>query len=240
MKLGHQFKAGHSGGTRLCDTVGAGSKDWKKDGRKENGGWEKGAPGLREPGWQDVRGLLRGKEAEATIADSTPQQPEPLKSKSDPGNNSGGIRNQESEVGESGTKSIFRDLTIYINGSTAPLVSDHKLKRLLAENGARISIALGRRSVTHVILGTPNGATGGAGGGLAAGKIQKEIQRVGGCGVKYVSVDWVLDSIKAGRKIPEARYANLNIAHKNQRSVYGMFKREGSHSSIDGDIKVES
>ena len=240
MKLEHQFKAGHSGGVRLYDIVGAGSKDWKKDGRKENGGWEKGAPGLREPGWQDVRGLLRGKEAKPTTADSTPHKLEPPKSNLDIVNKFGEIRDQASEDGRSGTKSVFRDLTIYINGSTAPLVSDHKLKRLLAENGARISVALGRRSVTHVILGTPNGATGGAGGGLAAGKIQKEIQRVGGCGVKYVSVDWVLDSIKAGRRLPEARYANLNIAHKNQKSVYGMFKGEESQNSIDGDMKDES
>ena len=77
------------------------------------------------------------------------------------------------------------------------MVGDHKLKQLLAENGARISIALGRRSVTHVILGTPNngGGTKGAGGGLAAGKIQKEIQRVGGKGVKFVSVEWYVPSL---------------------------------------------
>lgn len=89
-----------------------------------------------------------------------------------------------------GEKKVFSDLCIYINGSTAPTVGDHKLKQLLAENGARVSIALGRRSVTHVILGTPNGAVGGAGGGLAAGKIQKEIQRVGGKGIKFVGVEW--------------------------------------------------
>ena len=85
---------------------------------------------------------------------------------------------------------IFRDLCVYISGSTAPMVSDHKLKQLLAQHGARVSIALGRRTVTHVILGTPNGATGGAGGGLAGGKLEKEIRRVRGCGVKYVGVDW--------------------------------------------------
>lgn len=69
------------------------------------------------------------------------------------------------------------------------MVSDHKLKHLLAAHGARHSIALGRRTVTHVILGTIN-ANGGAGGGLAATKIQKEVARTGGKAVRYITVEW--------------------------------------------------
>jgi hypothetical protein len=89
-------------------------------------------------------------------------------------------------------RGIFDGLTIYVNGSTNPLVSDHKLKCLLAEHGAKISIHLSRRRVTHVILGNPCGRAGGkgAGGGLAATKIQKEIKRTGGCSIRYVSVEW--------------------------------------------------
>jgi twin BRCT domain len=89
-------------------------------------------------------------------------------------------------------RGIFDGLTIYVNGSTNPLISDHKLKYLLVEHGAKISISLGRRQVTHVILGNPCGRAGGigAGGGLAATKIQKEIRRRGGCGIRYVSVEW--------------------------------------------------
>lgn len=168
-----QFRAGPGGGKRLYDGVGAGSENWGKDGRKENGGWEKSAPGLREEGWQDVRGLLKGgkdtKEGgqRSTMPDSK-------------------VKGREQEGG----RKVFTDLCVYINGSTAPMVGDLKLKQLLAENGARISIALGRRSVTHIILGTPNGAAGGAGGGLAAGKIQKEIKTVGGKGIKFVGVEW--------------------------------------------------
>lgn len=89
------------------------------------------------------------------------------------------------------SRGIFDELVIYINGSTYPLVSDHKLKQLLAENGARMSMHLGRRQVTHVILGKPSQGVGsGAGGGLAGGKLEKEIRRIGGCGVKYVGVEW--------------------------------------------------
>jgi hypothetical protein len=84
---------------------------------------------------------------------------------------------------------MFDGLCFYVNGSTAPLVSDHKLKHLLATHGAKHSIALGRRTVTHVVLGTVS-TRGGVGGGLAATKIQKEIARTGGKAVKYVTVEW--------------------------------------------------
>jgi BRCT domain, a BRCA1 C-terminus domain len=109
---------------------------------------------------------------------------------------------------------IFSGLNIYLNGSTLPHISDHKLKHLLAQHGANISIALGRRTVTHVILSDK--------GRLAAGKIQKEVTKIGGKGVKFVSVRWVLDSIEKGRRQPESRYEVVRLAMKGQRSVLGM------------------
>lgn len=150
-------------------------------------------------------------------------------------------RRAEDEKGESdreenrARKGIFDGLVIYVNGSTYPLCGDHKLKHLLAENGGRVSIHLGRRQVTHVILGRPSAAGGvGAGGGLAAAKIQKEIRRVGGCGIRYVGVEWVLDSVAAGRRLPEAKYgSSLQMAPKGQQSVYGMF---GVTSSAGSDV----
>ena len=76
-------------------------------------------------------------------------------------------------------------------------ISDHKLKHLLAENGARVSIHRRRRQVTHVVLvkscdgsTTGSGTGSGARGGLAVFKIKKETGKVGGCGVKYVGVEW--------------------------------------------------
>jgi hypothetical protein len=106
---------------------------------------------------------------------------------------------------------IFSGLNIYLNGSTLPHISDHKLKRLLAQHGANISIALGRRTVTHVILSDK--------GRLAAGKIQKEVTKIGGKGVKFVGVRWVLDSIEKGRRQPESQYEVVRLAMKGQRSV---------------------
>ena len=109
---------------------------------------------------------------------------------------------------------IFSGLNIYLNGSTLPHISDHKLKHLLAQHGANISIALGRRTVTHVILSDK--------GRLAAGKIQKEVTKIGGKGVKFVGVRWVLDSIEKGKRQPESRYEVVRLAMKGQRSVLGM------------------
>lgn len=109
-------------------------------------------------------------------------------------------------------KKILTGTTIYINGSTMPLISDHKLRRLLVEHGARLAVGLAR-GVSHVIIGRPNspaagsrtgsgsGSGGeaetrarGAGGGLAATKLQRQIDRCGsgsGRGVKVVGVEWL-------------------------------------------------
>ncbi|KAL3469875.1 hypothetical protein BJX99DRAFT_62556 [Aspergillus californicus] len=126
---------------------------------------------------------------------------------------------QQSKSGiPSGTEStILRGATVYINGQTAPMVSDHKLKGLLVAHGATLALSHSRR-ITHVIIGKPNAGPGrgGAGGGLAAGKLQKEISRGGWKGVKIVGVEWVLESIKAGKRLPETRFA-VNLS--NQRSV---------------------
>ncbi|ODH49065.1 hypothetical protein GX48_04790 [Paracoccidioides brasiliensis] len=54
------------------------------------------------------------------------------------------------------TKGIFTNLTIYVNGSTYPLILDHKLKHLLVSNDANVTPAFARLTVTHVILGRPN------------------------------------------------------------------------------------
>ncbi|KXJ91046.1 hypothetical protein Micbo1qcDRAFT_163776, partial [Microdochium bolleyi] len=135
---------------------------------------------------------------------------------------------------------LFAGVVVYVNGSTHPHVSDHKLKQLLAEHGGRMSMHLGRRKVTHVILGRPSASSlssgggnagGGAGGGLAGGKLQREIQKVGGCAVKYVGVEWVLESIKAGKRLPEARFGNLKVAASRQQSVYGLCSKSASTST---------
>jgi hypothetical protein len=118
---------------------------------------------------------------------------------------------------------IFAHLNIYVNGSTAPLISDHKLKHILTSHGAGISIALGRRTVTHVIIGRPS-SKGGSGGGLSGSKLHKEVTRKGGSAVKYVTVEWVLESVKAGRRQPESKFATLSVAPKGVASIASIFE----------------
>lgn len=97
---------------------------------------------------------------------------------------------EERDESKSKGKGIFDGVVVYVNGSTYPHVSDHKLKHILTENGAQMSLHLGRRKVTHVIVGRPSGGAKGAGGGLAGGKLDKEIKKMGGAGVKFVDVEW--------------------------------------------------
>lgn len=128
---------------------------------------------------------------------------------------------------------IFKNLCIYINGSTAPQISDHKLKHMLSNHGARLSISLGRRSVTHVVIGRPN-SKGGSGGGLAASKIQKEIRRTAGEVVRYVTAEWVVESVKAGKRLPESRFEALTLAPKGVNSVASIFKTVDRPARGDG------
>lgn len=206
-KLQNQLAGGHSGGDRLSDRVGAGSEDYDEQrqvlipkevrARAANSVMDMlRKPGTMNQGTSSGSGQTAGKSPEEQLS----------RVKQEGGNEEGGstavgekppASSQLQEAGDDeapakskGSSKIFDGLVIYVNGSTHPLISDHKLKHLLAENGARMSIHLGRRQVTHVILGKPSGPNGGAGGGLAGGKLEKEIRRVGGCGVKYVGVEW--------------------------------------------------
>jgi hypothetical protein len=89
---------------------------------------------------------------------------------------------------------------------------------MLSAHGASHSISLGRRTVSHVILGTT------CGGGLAATKMQKEFAKTKGKGVKFVTAEWVLSSIKANRRLPETSFSPPHLASKNQSSIMGMIK----------------
>ncbi|KAI0095478.1 hypothetical protein F4814DRAFT_183779 [Daldinia grandis] len=228
LKLTSQFKGGAGGGSRVSDTVGTGSKDWDPKLKALV------TPELRSRATCSVRDMLAKPGIMATsISPATSTAPDPNPMPDDKGCSGPTAeeklmsqRKTEDEAREAEKaqpKKIFDGVVIYINGSTYPLISDHKLKHILAEHGARTSINLGRRQVTHVILGRPTGGPRGAGGGLAGGKLQKEIQKVGGCGMKFVGAEWVLESVKAGKRLPEARFSNLKMASKGQQSVYGLY-----------------
>jgi hypothetical protein len=136
---------------------------------------------------------------------------------------------QDQDTGNTTTSKppqVFAGTCIYINGSTYPTIPDHKLKHLLVTHGARLSIHLGRRSVTHVILGRPYAsAVPGAGGGLAASKMQKEITKIRGKSVKFVTVEWVIESVANGKRAPEQRFEAVRLALKGTGRVEQMFAK---------------
>ncbi|KAI6711261.1 hypothetical protein JHW43_006171 [Diplocarpon mali] len=171
LKLSYQFKSGVTGGHRISDQVGVGSKDWEEKAKALISNEVRESAGVR----------VAGRVTRERVALSSEEQLMAQRKRED-----------DSKDGERlcRKRGIFEGLVIYINGSTHPSISDHKLKHVLAENGGKMSLHLGRRQVTHVILGKPSGTLGmGAGGGLSGIKLEKEIRRVGGCGVKYVGVE---------------------------------------------------
>ena len=212
----------------MSDAVRAGSKRLEKDGRQVNGVWENHSGGLKNGGQKSIWESFRGGRQDESEGGAL-KEPDCLGGRKHQGDDTQEQeKRQEEEEGREQDvkpdKALFRGLCIYVNGSTAPLISDHKLKHLLARHGATLSIALGRRSVTHVIVGNTV-SKGGAGGGLAGSKIQKEISRVKGKGIKFVTAEWVVESIKAGRRLNEAQFSNIRlVAPSGQNSVLGMFK----------------
>lgn len=265
LKLSNQFAGGASGGARLADTVGAGSENFGKDGRLENGDWARGASGLREKGQISVVEAFRVKKvgvkdtpvekekvklvvdeaqeqglnlldipsAQPHQEDFSQEQPSSYEDKllredSSP-NEQAQEKKHDQDTGDITTQKlpqVFAGTCIYINGSTFPTISDHKLKHLLVTHGARLSIHLGRRSVTHVILGRPNAsAVPGAGGGLAASKMQKEIAKMGGKNVKFVTAEWVMESVANGKRAPEQRFEAVRLALKGTGRVQEMFAK---------------
>ena len=195
-KLHSQFTSGHTGGKRISDTVGRGSDDF--DAATETlipremrtRAVNTVADMLRRPG--TMQRTLSSVSSEPCGSASPEKRPWSAAE--------GGTPEAQDQPAEEKAlvaagaqdkeRQMFDGLVVYVNGSTHPHISDHRLKHLLTENGARMSVHLGRRQVTHVIVGRPTGASGGAGGGLAGGKLEKEIKRVGGCGVKFVGVEW--------------------------------------------------
>ncbi|OAP56619.1 hypothetical protein AYL99_08731 [Fonsecaea erecta] len=244
-KLAHQFKdtTGRGGHQHLADLVGAGSENFGQDGRKANGDCQETA---QDKGWQDIRDLMGGTKKRPSgiilIEDTgsackrpkTSHDGPQLRHKDNTDSSHLGQRQQDGldtntlqSQSQPQPPQIFRNLTIYLNGSSFPVISDHKLKHVFAQHGGNTSISLGRRTVTHVILGN----TAAGGGGLASGKIQKEVHLVHGKGVKYVTAQWVVDSVARGVRQPESKYVpdgvGGRIGGSGQVSVRQMFQRKG-------------
>ncbi|KAI0474421.1 BRCA1 C terminus domain-containing protein [Xylaria cf. heliscus] len=241
-KLMGQFTGGAGGGKRISDTVGEGAQHWDPQmktlitpearSRARCSVLDMLAkPGTMKPSSSSSASRPHLTPAPAMVSTSSEFQSGKSRSLSPNDMTTEErlmVRRREEDAAREQAKQprkIFDGVVVYLNGSTHPLISDHKLKHVLAENGANMSSHLGRRKVTHVILGRPVAGGYGSGGGLAGGKLQREISKIGGPAVKYVGVQWVLESIKAGKRLPEARFADLKVASKGQQSVYGLYSK---------------
>ncbi|VUC27661.1 unnamed protein product [Clonostachys rosea] len=207
-KLNSQYQSSRTGGERLSDTWGAGSEHYDE---------KKKAlipPAIRQRASNSVLDMLvKPGRMKETLTQSTASSSKDLGIPQEEALMESRRREDESKEAESKERPIFEGLVVFVNGSTFPLVSDHALKQMLTKNGAHMSMHVARRRVTHVIIGKP--ARGG--GGLAGGKFEKEIKKIGGCGIK------VLESIKEGKRLPEARFTAMTIAPKAQGSVHNIF-----------------
>ena len=184
-KLNTQLRAGGDGGPRMDDTWGPGAVGYSKELGGVVPAWVAERRGRSVADMLTRPGLMR--ESLGRSKDGEDRAPE-------------GVTDEEARTEQRckedeqrempRSRKLFDGVIVYVNGSTYPAVSDHRLKHLLSEHGAQMSVHLGRRRVTHVIIGRPAGGGKGAGGGLAGGKLEREIQRIGGCGVKYVDVEW--------------------------------------------------
>ncbi|KAI1270291.1 BRCA1 C terminus domain-containing protein [Xylariaceae sp. FL1019] len=252
-KLMSQFTGGAGGGKRVSDTVGAGSEDWDAQAKAlvtpENRSRAQKSvyDMLSRPGTMKEQSRPCPRTGSSNLSSSAWNGRPSI---TPPTNSSVTVNEQTKPNVESETASsiqgrrLFEGVIVYVNGSTYPHISDHKLKHLLAENGGQMSSHLGRKKVTHVILGRHAGSTygSGSGGGLAAGKLQREIRKVSGAAVKYVNVDWILESLKAGKRLPEARFSDLKIASAKQNSVYGLYSRKAENmpDAVDDSLPPPS
>lgn len=225
-KLNSQFRAGDgSGGARLSDTYGAGSANWDNEKKVIVPGWIQERNGRSVMDMLVRPGLMRESMAISQQRDAS-SLPSLSATTSRAAASHGGIalppimtaeealveqrqREDEEKESQAKTKKLFDGVVIYVNGSTFPLVSDHKLKQLLSENGGQMFMHLGRRRVTHVILGRPAGSGNGAGGGLAGGKLEKEVKKIGGCSVKFVGVEWYVPLLGLNMLLSLILYSDL-------------------------------
>lgn len=116
---------------------------------------------------------------------------------------------------------IFKGCNIYLNGYMGESIGNQDLIRALALHGARYD-HLPNGTTTHIVSAMK----------LSGKKGQEQIRLKMGRAKKFVKVEWVLDSLKEGKRKPEHLYAHEN---ETQRGIAGMLtasKGKASPSSV--------
>lgn len=105
--------------------------------------------------------------------------------------------------------SALRGVTAWVNGATSP--SREELRAKIGENGGLFEAFMGP-SVTHVVCER-----------LATATRLRLKKAVAGRSLKVVTPAWVLDSIREGRKLPEAGYAVEGMTEVGQKNISSFF-----------------
>lgn len=123
---------------------------------------------------------------------------------------------------------IFNGCVFYLDGYMGAKMSDHSLRRVLTQNGGRLSMYLQKTRITHVLLSS--------GGALANSKIRKEVEGLRNR-VKFVKVDWVFRCLELGRRIGEWDYCVDRLCGGN-RTVASMFSQQNTLHATDMGMTI--
>jgi BRCT domain, a BRCA1 C-terminus domain len=264
-KLAEQLKAGRGGGAPVADLVGRGRENglgrsiWARNRKGER---EQGQKSIDD--WCQGNHREKAAEREVSSAHNLDRSSEPVDQIITTDGDEPNVDGPSSPP----RTNILANTVFYINGSTQPFISDHALRYLIVRNGGQMSSTLLRNAVTHVILSAKVDApstdpsappstlaayiTGqerkaalrkvSAGGALAAGKIAREVRNgvsARAKKVKYVNAKWVLDCIKAGRKVNEVPYIDWRFVAASQGNVMKYFgPGKGLDEEKHGDDKI--
>ncbi|KDE09535.1 hypothetical protein MVLG_00433 [Microbotryum lychnidis-dioicae p1A1 Lamole] len=123
---------------------------------------------------------------------------------------------------------LFKGLVFYINGLAGKSITNQQLKRLIYENGGTMKL-IESAAVTHAFVSN-----------LSGSKLQRVLTKK--CNrIKYVTVQWAIESVRCGKRLREADYA-APIFAETQSSVMDYYANEDSRTIIlddDGEIELK-
>ncbi|KNC97043.1 uncharacterized protein SPPG_07441 [Spizellomyces punctatus DAOM BR117] len=115
-------------------------------------------------------------------------------------NNGGGVQRymaarqyKLSQQKPSSVSSIFDGVHVYVNGYVGSM-DDLEFRKLIQSHGGTIALTLALRTVTHMVCTS-----------LCASKTQKLLSARRAT-VKVVHPDWIIQSVKSGKRLPESSF----------------------------------
>ncbi|SCV71480.1 BQ2448_3068 [Microbotryum intermedium] len=131
------------------------------------------------------------------------------------------LKNQEPDA----ESDLFKGLVFYINGLTGKSITNQQLKRLIYENGGTMKL-VESAAVTHAFVSN-----------LSASKLHRILTKK--CNrLKYVTVQWAIESVRCGKRLREAEFA-APIFAETQSSVMDHYANKVARTVIfDEDSEI--